>query len=59
MGRVAVLNLGCGRGAASGSGRRRPRTPFLIDGKRGSRARRCPVAGLNDALTAATVSVSV
>ena len=58
----AAFNIGTisvSKTSASGSGRRRPRTPFFIDGRRGSRARRWPVAVLNDALAAATASVSV
>ncbi len=54
----SIGTISASKTSANGSGRRRPRTPFFIDGKRGSRARRCPVAGLNDALAAETVSVS-
>ena len=46
-------------GVARVAGRRRLRAPFFIDGRRESRARRWPVAVLNDALAAAAASVLV
>ena len=47
-----------GRTAASGSGRRRPRGTWRIEGRRGSRAVRYPAALLIDALAAAAATVS-